>query len=325
MQGRPTLDALLATDVESYLPYDLLVKMDVATMANSMEARSPFLDHKVMEFCARLPVEYKIRGRTLKYLLKKMAADLVPAANIKRRKMGFGVPVGRWMKGVQLGLCERDSVIPARTQARLFSPRDVAGTGDKHRRGATGLLATTVGSGLARDVAPDVCGLICPVAQSRIAHGPGSHCRQLGLGDLQLSPAAGGRVGQGGLRRDPGLSAGNLCRTDPGHAGYRVELWPLFAAQHQPAGGIAGRRAASFALCAARAHCGSSLHFETEFLWVARRLHAGIQQAVGDQYLHRTGFFLFEPPPGARCCVAVVLPLLRPSLRQKSNWTIFQN
>jgi asparagine synthase (glutamine-hydrolysing) len=103
MQGRRTLDALLATDVESYLPYDLLVKMDVATMANSMEARSPFLDHEVMEFCARLPVGYKIRGRTLKYLLKKIAANLVPAANINRRKMGFGVPVGRWMKGIHAG------------------------------------------------------------------------------------------------------------------------------------------------------------------------------------------------------------------------------
>ena len=49
-------------DVESYLPYDLLVKMDIATMANSLEARSPFLDHHVMEFCARLPASYKLRG-----------------------------------------------------------------------------------------------------------------------------------------------------------------------------------------------------------------------------------------------------------------------
>ena len=93
------LDRLLAADVESYLPYDLLVKMDIAAMANSLEARSPFLDHKVMEFCAKLSPELKIRKTALKYLLKKVGADLVPAENLKRRKMGFGVPVGRWMRG----------------------------------------------------------------------------------------------------------------------------------------------------------------------------------------------------------------------------------
>jgi asparagine synthase (glutamine-hydrolysing) len=121
--GRSTLDALLATDVESYLPNDLLVKMDVATMANSMEARSPFLDHKVMEFCARLPVAYKIRGRTLKYLLRKMAADLVPAINIKRRKMGFAVPVGRWMNGIQAGFV-KDTVLSKRALQRGYFRRE---------------------------------------------------------------------------------------------------------------------------------------------------------------------------------------------------------
>ena len=123
VNGRPTLDALLATDVESYLPYDLLVKMDVATMANSMEARSPFLDHKVMEFCARLPVEYKIRGRTLKYLLKKVAGDLIPAANIKRRKMGFGVPVGRWMKDGQLDFVKQTLLSPRALKRGYFRPQ----------------------------------------------------------------------------------------------------------------------------------------------------------------------------------------------------------
>jgi asparagine synthase (glutamine-hydrolysing) len=93
------LDRLLAVDVQSYLPYDLLVKMDIATMANSLEARSPFLDHKVMEFAARLPVRLKLRGRSLKHLLKQAARRLLPAQCIDRRKMGFGVPVGAWMRG----------------------------------------------------------------------------------------------------------------------------------------------------------------------------------------------------------------------------------
>ena len=98
-EGLESLDRMLAVDVESYLPYDLLVKMDIATMANSLEARSPFLDHKVMEFCAQLSCNYKLSGLTLKYLLKKAGARLLPAETRKRRKMGFGVPVAHWMRG----------------------------------------------------------------------------------------------------------------------------------------------------------------------------------------------------------------------------------
>jgi asparagine synthase (glutamine-hydrolysing) len=97
--GRDALDAILALDIESYLPYDLLVKMDIASMANSLEARSPFLDHKVLEFAATLPAGMKIRGKTLKYLLKKSSRDLLPPEVLDRRKMGFGVPVGDWMRG----------------------------------------------------------------------------------------------------------------------------------------------------------------------------------------------------------------------------------
>src|SRR5262249_47436878 len=65
------IDAAMAIDVASYLPYDLLVKVDITSMANSLEARSPFLDHEVMEFAARLPVEIKFRGGRLKSLLKR--------------------------------------------------------------------------------------------------------------------------------------------------------------------------------------------------------------------------------------------------------------
>jgi asparagine synthase (glutamine-hydrolysing) len=96
--GGDGLDTLLGVDVRSYLPYDLLVKMDIATMACSLEARSPLLDHKVMEFAATLPSGHKIRRAALKHLLKKAAAPLLPAENLRRRKMGFGVPVGLWMR-----------------------------------------------------------------------------------------------------------------------------------------------------------------------------------------------------------------------------------
>ncbi len=96
--GLSTADSLLAADIGSYLPEDLLVKMDIASMANSLEARSPFLDHKFMEFAARLPTDFKLRGTHLKYLLKKVAAPLLPSGVLNRRKMGFGVPVGSWMR-----------------------------------------------------------------------------------------------------------------------------------------------------------------------------------------------------------------------------------
>jgi asparagine synthase (glutamine-hydrolysing) len=96
--GLDPVDALLAADVQTYLPFDLLVKMDIATMAHSLEVRSPFLDHKVMELAARLPVSYKVRRSCLKYLLKQLGVDLLPLAVLRRPKMGFGVPVGDWMK-----------------------------------------------------------------------------------------------------------------------------------------------------------------------------------------------------------------------------------
>jgi asparagine synthase (glutamine-hydrolysing) len=113
------LDTLLALDVRSYLPYDLLVKMDIATMACSLEARSPLLDHKVMEFAARLPSHFKIRRRTLKYLLKKIAADLLPAENLHRRKMGFGIPVGTWMRHELRPLLE-DVLASPRARTRSY-------------------------------------------------------------------------------------------------------------------------------------------------------------------------------------------------------------
>lgn len=99
VNGAGVVDAALLTDQMTYLPNDLLVKVDIATMANSLEARSPFLDHKVIEFAAGLPGAMKMRGFETKSLLKKVAARLVPRDVIYRRKMGFGVPIGKWFRG----------------------------------------------------------------------------------------------------------------------------------------------------------------------------------------------------------------------------------
>ncbi|MFZ1058680.1 MAG: asparagine synthase (glutamine-hydrolyzing) [Candidatus Rokuibacteriota bacterium] len=121
-EGLDPLDSLLALDVQSYLPYDLLVKMDIATMANSLEARSPFLDHKVLEFCASLPSAYKLRGMTLKYLLKKVGARLLPREALYRRKMGFGVPVGYWMRGELRSWVEDLLLSPTALKRGYFQP-----------------------------------------------------------------------------------------------------------------------------------------------------------------------------------------------------------
>ena len=97
--GSGILDAALLTDQMTYLPNDLLVKVDIASMANSLEARSPFLDHKLIEFAASLPEDMKMRRFQTKSLLKKVAARLVPKEVVYRRKMGFGVPIGKWFRG----------------------------------------------------------------------------------------------------------------------------------------------------------------------------------------------------------------------------------
>ncbi|MGW2200240.1 asparagine synthase (glutamine-hydrolyzing), partial [Streptosporangium sp. NPDC001682] len=92
------LTRVMDVDVNTYLPGDLLVKVDISTMANSLEARSPFLDHVLMEWAAGLPGELKIRRGTSKYLLKRALADWLPAHLLQRRKMGFGVPLTSWLR-----------------------------------------------------------------------------------------------------------------------------------------------------------------------------------------------------------------------------------
>lgn len=115
--GAGAVEAALLADTMTYLPNDLLVKVDIATMAVSLEARSPFLDHHVMEFAASLPESLKLRGLTTKYLLKRVLKRLLPAENLKRRKMGFGVPIGHWFRG------EMKEFVRARLLSEKFAGR----------------------------------------------------------------------------------------------------------------------------------------------------------------------------------------------------------
>lgn len=93
------LNRYLALDTETYLPGDLLLKVDRMSMATALEVRSPLLDYRVQEFAARLPDRMKLRGRTTKWALKELARRRgLPDDLVHRRKQGFGVPVGAWMR-----------------------------------------------------------------------------------------------------------------------------------------------------------------------------------------------------------------------------------
>ena len=93
-----SFDRMIRSDLDSYLPGDLLVKVDIATMANSLELRSPLLDVNVIEWGVSLPREYKIKGFQTKHILKDVARSLVPASLIDRPKMGFGIPRAEWLR-----------------------------------------------------------------------------------------------------------------------------------------------------------------------------------------------------------------------------------
>jgi asparagine synthase (glutamine-hydrolysing) len=92
------LDRMLDVDRRTYLPGDLLVKMDIATMAHSLEARSPLLDHELVELAAALPSRFKVRGREKKIALRASLRGIVPDEHIDRAKQGFQVPIAEWFR-----------------------------------------------------------------------------------------------------------------------------------------------------------------------------------------------------------------------------------
>jgi asparagine synthase (glutamine-hydrolysing) len=129
------VDRAMMADTAKYLPDDLLVKMDIASMAASLEARSPFLDHQLMEFAASLPAQLKLRGLTTKYILKRGLRGLVPDQNLTRAKMGLGVPIGRWFRGKLKGFLS-EVLLSDRAQGRgYFKPAALRSIFDRHVSG----------------------------------------------------------------------------------------------------------------------------------------------------------------------------------------------
>jgi asparagine synthase (glutamine-hydrolysing) len=96
--GYSDLNRMLYVDQQTWLPDDLLIKADRMTMAASIELRVPFLDHKMLEFCATLPDDLKLRKSTSKYLLKKIMRGRVPDSILDGAKKGFSIPIGNWLK-----------------------------------------------------------------------------------------------------------------------------------------------------------------------------------------------------------------------------------
>lgn len=94
------LDSLLKIDCETYLPEDLLVKVDRAAMAVSLETRCPFLDYRIVDTAFSLPAKFNIRGRQNKWILRQLLAKYLPGQLIDPGKRGFGIPLGRWLRGV---------------------------------------------------------------------------------------------------------------------------------------------------------------------------------------------------------------------------------
>jgi asparagine synthase (glutamine-hydrolysing) len=114
-----SLEQLLYLDSKTYLPADILTKVDRMTMAASLEARSPLLDHKLIEFVARIPADLKMRGGETKYIFKQALRGIVPDEILYREKQGFGVPVDVWINE-KLRPRIRETLLEGRTAERGF-------------------------------------------------------------------------------------------------------------------------------------------------------------------------------------------------------------
>jgi asparagine synthase (glutamine-hydrolysing) len=129
------LEQIVYLDTMTYLPDDILVKVDRATMANSLESRIPYLDHELIERIWRMPMRMRMRGNTGKWALRKILSQYLPDELVDRPKAGFGVPLDAWLRG---GLREwAEHLLDARRlrEQGLFDERVLRDVWDIHLRG----------------------------------------------------------------------------------------------------------------------------------------------------------------------------------------------
>ena len=133
--GRDFVTQTTCADVLTYLPCDILNKVDIATMAYGLEARCPFLDQHVVELSARLPLSQKLRGGIGKRILVETFQDLLPPAIQTRRKMGFGVPLDHWFRGELQPYLKSVLLDPSSLNRGIFEPRVVESLVHEHTAG----------------------------------------------------------------------------------------------------------------------------------------------------------------------------------------------
>lgn len=121
--SREPLDLMLYSDLHTWLVDNLLLKGDRMSMASGIEARMPFLDQALVEYAAGLPAKYKVRGRTTKYLLKRLAEKYIPHEAIYRKKVGFTVPLNPWFRG-PLAPLVREMLLGERSMSRGYYKPD---------------------------------------------------------------------------------------------------------------------------------------------------------------------------------------------------------
>ena len=127
------LDQALFVDIKTWLPDDILVKVDRASMAHSLEVRTPFLDHRLVEFAASLPVRWKMNGLETKYLLKKSQQRRLPRSVFRRAKAGFNAPVSQWILSSLRETSEEALAHPSMSE--WFDPSFIESLWARHRRG----------------------------------------------------------------------------------------------------------------------------------------------------------------------------------------------
>jgi asparagine synthase (glutamine-hydrolysing) len=129
------VNRVIDVDIQTYLADNILTKVDIASMAHSLEVRCPLVDQEVMQFAASLPGSLKIRGLKTKWLLRQVAKDLLPKRILTRPKRGFGLPIDRWMRE-DLESLSRDVLLDQTARERgLFDPKAVADLLTRHQRG----------------------------------------------------------------------------------------------------------------------------------------------------------------------------------------------
>ncbi|HET8948357.1 MAG TPA: asparagine synthase (glutamine-hydrolyzing) [Candidatus Polarisedimenticolia bacterium] len=133
--GEDWLGAAQALDLKSSLPLDILTKVDRMSMAHSVEAREPLLDHKLIEWAATLPPEFRLHGTQTKWIFRRAIEGLVPGKILSLPKRGFGVPLGRWFRGGMEGILY-DLLLSRRSRERgIFEPAEIQRLIDAHGRG----------------------------------------------------------------------------------------------------------------------------------------------------------------------------------------------